>query len=245
MGKIIPIKAWSFSRYGTYKQCPRKLKLNAIDKIKEPSNEAMERGARIHDEAEAFIKGKLASLPVELKKFAKLFRRLKKQYRKKLSSMVVEDTWAFTDSWDETMWNDWANCWVRIKLDCAEQINDTTLVVFDWKTGKFREEKNEEYIEQLELYALAALILHPHIETVYAHLVYTDQGTMYPTSIQDAHESDLFFTRKDIDRLKSVWEKRVKPMLKDTVFAPRPSNLCNWCFYRKGNYKAGGGQCEY
>jgi len=241
---IQQITAWSFSRYSTYKQCPLKAKFQFIDKIKEPGNEAMQRGAKVHDDAEAFIKGKIKVMPQELKKFSKLFRRLKKRYQSPINGMVVEDTWAFTKDWDETTWNDWANCWVRIKLDCAEHEGDTTLIIRDWKTGKFRPEKNDEYIEQLELYALAALLLFEHIEVVRPCLEYLDQGFTYPEE-DSKDEEFLTFTRADIPKLQERWEGRVKPMLNDKAFAPRPNNLCNWCFFRKANAVNGGGQCKF
>lgn len=236
------ITSWSFSRYNTYQLCPLKAKLQFIDKIKEPPNPAMQRGADIHDMAEAFIKGTLTGLPKELKKFAKLFRRLRRQYKKAINGMVVEDTWAFTKDWDETTWNDWVGCWVRIKLDCAEHEDGVTMVINDWKTGKFRLEKNEEYVEQLELYALTALLLHDHIEVVKPRLVYLDYGIIYP---EPGSGDELIFTRDDIPRLKELWAKRVRPMLNDKAFAPRPNNLCHWCFFRKSNQADGGGQCKY
>ena len=97
--KTIPIKqitSWSFSRYSTYKQCPLKLKLSAIDRIREPGNEAMARGEAIHKLAEKYIKGELRALPKELKLFADEFKKLRAQYKKKTNGMVVEDNWAFT-----------------------------------------------------------------------------------------------------------------------------------------------------
>lgn len=246
-GRRIPatqIEAWSFSRYSTYQQCPLKAKLMFIDKIKEPGNEAMQRGADIHDQCEAYIKGTLPRLPAECRAFKKEFQMLRKQYKKAISGMVVEDTWAFTKNWEETQWDDWVNCWVRIKLDCAHHEDEETLIVSDWKTGKFRPEKNEEYVEQLELYALAALLLHEHIEVVKPRLVYLDAEVIYPEP-GTKDEEQLTFVRDDIDRLTRLWVKRTKPMLTDKKFAPRPNNLCHWCFFRKSNAANGGGQCKF
>lgn len=247
MTRRIPAKqitAWSFSRYADYKQCPLKAKLKHIDRIKEPPNDAMARGAGVHDKAEAYIKGTLARLPKELSAFKEDFQRLRKQYKKAINGMVVEDTWAFTKDWDETAWDDWVGCRVRIKLDCAEHEDDITLIIRDWKTGKFRPEMNEDYVEQLELYALAALLLHEHIEVVKPRLVYLDYGIEYPEP-GTKDEEQLTFTRKDIPRLKKLWAKRTGPMLKDKIFAPRPNNKCHWCFFRKSNAANGGGQCKY
>ena len=244
--KVIPIKpvtAWSFSRYSNYKTCPLKFKFSVIDKIQEPPNEAMARGAQIHNLAEDYIKGKVPKLAPELKPFAVEFKRLRTMFKKVSQSMVVEDNWAFTKDWDETAWNNWAACWVRIKLDCAHHEDDETMVVTDWKTGKFRPEQNEEYVEQLELYALSALLLHEHIEEVRPRLAYTDLGRTYPNGVD---EPIMSFKRADIPKLKKAWEKRVKPMMSDTTFAPRPNDKCKWCWYGQSKKPAGGpGLCKY
>ena len=200
----------------------------------------MLRGAAIGKMAEDYVKGTLAKLPPELKLFKAEFAMLRKQYKKSINGMVVEDNWAFTKDWSETMWNDWTNCWVRIKLDCAHHIEDDVMVVTDWKTGKFRREMQDQYLMQLELYALAALILHPHLREVRPRLGYLDAGVWYPEQ-----DKPIVYTRDDIPKLKKVWEKRVKPMLNDKIFAPKPNQFCNWCHYRKSNKAAGGGQCKF
>ena len=243
------ITAWSFSRYSDYVQCPLKAKFKHVDKIKEPTNDAMLRGAAIHNLAEDFIKGKIRTLPPELKLFKTTFAELKKQFKKKISGMVVEDTWAFKEDWSQTRWDDWADCWLRIKLDCAHTVNESltiaidgnVLIVTDWKTGRFREEMNESYMEQLELYALAALILMPHIDVVMPCLAYLDFGIVYP-----AVEGEIKFTKADIPRLKKLWAKRVKPMMNDTRFAPRPNDKCRWCWFSMSKKSVGGpGLCKY
>lgn len=228
------ISAWSYSRYSTYKQCPAKAKYLYIDKLKEPPSPALENGAAVHNLAEDYIKGKIPKFPAELKKFEADFRSHRKQYAKKISGMIVEDQWAFTDTWDETTWNNWALCWLRVKIDCAHHIDDTTLKVRDWKTGKLRAEQNDDYMEQLSLYALTALLLHPHIQRVQVELVYLDSGIVFP-------EVPLFYTREDTPRLKKEWTKRVTPMLKDLSFAPRANDKCKWCAFSKDK----GGPCKF
>lgn len=236
--------SWSFSRYSDYKQCPLKFKLKHIDKIKEPGSPAMQRGADIHDMAEDYIKGKSRRLPKELAHFKEEFQFFRKQYKKAINGMVVEDTWAFTKDWDRTTWDDWTHCWIRIKLDCAHTEEDDLLIVTDWKTGKFRPDMNEDYIEQLELYALAALLLHEHINRVMPRLAYLDEDYIYPEE-ESREQEDLIFTRKDIPKLKKLWEKRVRPMMNDKSFAPKPNDKCHWCFYRCSNKNSGGGQCKF
>lgn len=236
------VTSWSFSRYSDYKKCPLLYKLKNMDKIAEPKNDAMLRGNEIHQMAEDYIKGvsgpKIAN---ELKAFEDVFKKLRVLYKKRTAGIVVEDDWAFTNSWDRTTWNDWANCWVRLKLDCADNENPDILVIRDWKTGKFREEMNADYLEQLELYALAGLLLHPHVKEVHPELVYLDVPTVYPSAA-----NPLIYTQADVPRLKKLWEKRVKPMFTDTRFPPKANDKCRWCFYGQSGIKKGGpGLCKY
>lgn len=245
--KVIPIKkitSWSFSRYNDYKQCPLKAKLKFIDKISEPPNDAMARGDKIHKSAEAYIKGTLAKLPADLKSFDKMLKDLKAQYKKRALGMTVEETWAFRNDWSTTTWNDWNGCVLRIKVDCAYHTGPESMIVVDWKTGKFRPEKNEEYVEQQELYALGAMMAQEHVEEVQTKLVYTDAGLIFPSEAKDVEE--LTFDRGDISRLVKLWATRTKPMLNDTKFAPRPNNNCRWCWYGQSKVAEGGpGLCKY
>jgi CRISPR/Cas system-associated exonuclease Cas4 (RecB family) len=252
---VKPITSWSFSRLNDYRTCPLKFKLKHVDKLKEPGNDAMDRGNLIHKLAEDFVKGKTPRLAPELKLMEVELKKLKALYKKKALAMAIEDNWAFTSDWEETEWNNWIHCWVRIKLDCAHHEDETTMVVTDWKTGKYNETNNVEYSEQLELYALAALLLHPHIETVKPRLGYLDHGIWFPTP-GTKQEVDLTFTQADIPRLKKLWAKRTKAMLSDTTYPPRPNDKCTWCHFGqtkkagangldKKGYPGGPGICKY
>lgn len=231
------IKSWSWSRYSDYKQCPFKAKLKHVDKLKEPGNDAMQRGNDIHKLAEDYIKGFIKKLPVELKHFKADVDQLKKMAKSKISLVTIEESWTFTEDWKtKTRFDDWANAWVRIKVDAAHFVNDDILIVTDWKTGKFREEMNADYVEQLELYALAAFFHYPHINQVWPRLVYLDVPMVYPPP----HSPIIFTREKDFERLAKMWYKRILPMLNDTKFPIRPNDKCKWCHFRKSN----GGPCK-
>jgi hypothetical protein len=235
------VTSWSFSRYSLWRQCPLKFKLSALMKIAEPKNDAMQRGADIHTTAEQYLKGVITKLPAELKLFADEFKKLRLLYKKRAVGITVEDNWAFTNTWDRTEWNNWVKCWVRIKLDAAHVEANNIMIVTDWKSGKMRAELHEEYLEQLQLYALAALLLHPYIEYVKPRLVYLDQGMTYPMP-----DEEIVYDRTDIPKLKKLWEKRVKPMFADTSFVAKPNDKCHWCFYgQSGKAKGGPGLCKY
>ena len=237
MQKSKQLTSWSFSRYSDYRQCPLKTKLKHIDHLKEPANLAMERGADIHKKAEFYLKGVIARMPVELKLFSQLAKTMRIIFEKQ-NGILVEETWAFTKSWEKTRWDDWTNCWLRIKLDCAYFVTPNHLNIYDWKTGKFRIDSATEYLEQLELYALGALLLYPNVTQVTPQLIYLDSGQRYP-------ENSLTFFQEDVENLKKQWVKRTRAMLTDVRFAPRPNRFCGWCHYRASNKANGGGQCRY
>jgi CRISPR/Cas system-associated exonuclease Cas4 (RecB family) len=234
--KVIPIKqiqGWSFSRYNAYKECPLKAKYKFVDKLKEPGSTAMERGNAIHKLAEDYTKGLLKKLPVELQLFKEEFADLKKQKVK-----FVEEQWTFKADWAQTAWNDWNGAWLRIKTDVS-YINTAhnALVVIDHKTGKYSERKFAEYEEQLELYGLAGLKQFPTVDVVSPRLWYLDHGIIHPSPDQ----LEIEYARKDEAYLDKKWRAKVKPMLADTTFKPKPGNACTYCHFKKAN----GGPCKY
>lgn len=228
------IKSWSYSRYAVYQECPRKFKFKFIDKLPEPPSPALERGAQTHTIAENYIKGNLpAKVPTELSKFPKVFKELRKEYRKSILGCLVEESWNFRNDWTQTVWNDWDGCWLRIKTDCVVYEDDDDITVIDWKTGKFRPDNSAQYMEQLSLYALGGFLMLDHVEIIAPRLYYLDEGKVYP--------ENRFYTRDDLPGLQREWLAKVKPMMSDKSFLPKPGNACRFCTFKKSN----GGPCEY
>ena len=229
------ITAWSYSRYNDYKQCPLKAKFKHVDKLKEPGSPAMDRGSAIHKLAENFLKGLVRALPAELKTFGAFFRALKKL------NPAVEQDWAFTANWVQCGWFD-VVAWCRVKVDATAYDTVTKRVrVVDHKTGRF----NPDHPDQLSLYAVAAFEVFPDADAADCELWYLD----HPLCVGGPLENPVrkTFQRAEAQALKKDWEKRVKPMLADTRFAPRPNDRCRWCWFRKdnGQYPGGVGPCKF
>lgn len=218
--KLKQIRQWSLSTYKTYKTCPRKVKLNKLDGIKEPPSPQMQRGIDIHKLGEDFVKGTIKKLPTELDKFATEFKLLRKM------KATAEEEWAFTKEWQPTGWFD-ANAWVRMKLDASYHPHPAALTVIDYKTGKVYEDNKLH----MSLYALGAFLMHPEVEVVNVELWYLDQG-------ETQHDT---YTRDEVKDMIESWVWSSSALLNDTTFAPRPGYYCRWCFYSK----AKGGQCEF
>lgn len=231
-----PVTSWSFSRYNDYKTCPAMFMYKHCMGLREPGNEAMQRGSDIHTLAERYAKApSKPKLPTELSLFSEEFEALRKQKVK-----FVEDSWTWTRDWaGETTWNDWNGAWLRVKLDAAYiNVAHNAAVIIDHKTGKIRDYKTPEYLEQLELYGLAGLKKFPDVKIVAPVLWYLDEGVIFPNG--DNHP-EIEYTRADEPKLQKAWAVRIKPMFTDKTFKPKPGNNCTWCHFRKSNK----GPCKY
>jgi PD-(D/E)XK nuclease superfamily len=211
--------AWSFSRLHQWEECPLRAKLKLIDKRTEPEGPALARGNAIHKEAEKFASGQVRALPQSLVQMKDEFKELKK------AKPLVEQQWAFTVNWEPTEWFG-KDAWLRVICD-AVTVSPPNAVVIDHKTGKLR----EGYNDQVELFALAALAKFQDVSTVRTELWYLDHGVI----------KDDEFNRSMEKKLRTKWEKRARPMLADTTFAPRPGFHCRWCHFSKSK----GGPCKY
>lgn len=214
---IQKITAWSYSRLRDWETCPLKAKFKHIDRLKEPDNPAMARGSEIHKLAEDYVKGALKRLPPELKNFKKEFAAMRKG-----KNVFVEEQLAFNANFElldlETGWFDRA-AWCRVKMDLRAVANKVMRLI-DHKTGK----QKAEHYDQLEFYALIGFILEPTIDEVHAELWYLDMSGEKKV----LHER---FYRKEFDKIKQRWLRRVKPMLCDTEFHPKPNPGCRFCYF--------------
>lgn len=222
------IKAWSYSRWTTYGQCPARAKFKFLDLLKEPSGPALHRGSRIHELAEQFVKGHLKELPDELKQFKEEFLELATNDQIEVDP---ESKWCFDDDFNplDDFFHDGA--WLRMVVDCAAWVEDTkTLTIIDYKTGKVYP-GNEA---QLELYAMGGLIKYPQAEYVEPVLWYLDQGMIKP-------DDPVKYSQDDLEGLKEKWLVRTGAMLSDTKFRPTPGDACRWCHFSNSK----GGPCTY
>lgn len=216
-------RAWSYSRLYDYERCPQLYKFKAIDKLPEPPNPAMDRGTRIHNLAEKALLKPKSKLPQELLRLKERFAQLRG------AGAQPEQQWTLTYNFKaSTSWFS-KEAWCRLKVDAVVVDGDKVEVV-DWKTGQFKPEKS---VDQVELYALGASVVHPVTKQVTCRLSYTDVGQEVPTIIQ--------LTPAWVKKTKDKWVKRVAPLQKDKSFKPKPSPACNWCFFAKSK----GGPCAH
>lgn len=256
--RLVTINAWSFSRYGTYTQCPRKAKYQVIDRLKEPDEKApaLLNGIRVHAMASVWATKKM---PAQLDREAEPFRReLELLARAKIvpqelatfkeefdqlratKDVIVESQWTLDKDWNDMGPHGWfeKSAWLRIKVDLhyletsgPVRARKTRVVIRDHKTGKF----SPDHAQQRSLYALGALLVYPDAAEVEVAHWYLDQGITGP------EEGGEVWTRGQLPALKAEWLRRTQAMLRDTTFMPNPTDKCRWCFFSK----AKGGPCEF
>lgn len=230
------ITAWSYSRWSTYEDCPFKAKCKFIDKLPEPpAGPAIDRGIAMHSLAEEAISGKMSTKTEDIER-AERFRSEFKAGPAKLfksefalakkGKPICETEWAFRADWSDTSWFA-KDAWCRVKTDLVF-FSKKELVIVDHKTGK----RNESHRTQLSLYALSGFLKFPSIDHISSALWYLDHGAPIPT------ES---YERSELGDMIDAWEERVRPMMNDTTFVPKPSNACRWCPFKK----EAGGPCKF
>ncbi len=231
------IKSGSHSRLSVFEQCPRRAKLQYIDRIPEPerplppgkSEHPNDRGTRVHLAAEKFVGGGVELID-ELKSFeAELMQMRDLASRGRVS---LEGEWAFNSSWDPVAWMSY-DVWMRIKCDAVVHLSKAQAVVIDYKTGK-RWGNEVKHAEQMQLYQLGAFLRYPDLERVKVELWYTDQDEVHGTE----------YRRDQGLRFAKGIEQRMFRMTSETEFKPKPNVYnCRWCPYKPED-KGGTGHCD-
>jgi RecB family exonuclease len=224
------IRSWSHSRYENFKKCAFRAKLLYIDKLEEPKGPLKpglteypnDRGNRVHEGAELFVKGGVELLP-ELKAFRPEFERLRELYTQGLVSL--EGEWGFDHDWNAAAYKT-RESELRVKIDAMVRSAPYNAVVIDFKTGR-RGGNELKHAEQTQLYTVATLMRYPEIEHVTTELWYTDENDLVRVE----------YTREQGLRFLKIWNDRGAEILAETVFAPNPNKYsCLFCrFGPKGN----------
>lgn len=234
---------WSFSWLMKYESCALMFKLAKIDKLPqlplEPGN-PMERGSRVHNRYELYVKNESDVFDEEAK-CSERFRPATDHLRELFAcGMVkVEEDWLFDRDWNLTCkprvapieGESGLDVWLWAKLDaCVVDEDNKHVIVIDYKTGKSLY-KAIEHVQQLQLYAAIAALKFPWAEKITVELWYLDEG----------HVRQAEYTAEEALRFVGRFDKRAQRIYEDRFFRPNPSKItCAYCPYGP---KRGTGAC--
>ena len=236
-GLDMSAKAWSHSRLSVFEGCKYRFDLAYLQKIPEPerplppgkTEHANDRGTRIHEAAERYIKGGVELID-ELQKFKEEFEQAREMFA--AGKATTEGEWAYTRNWEPVAWMS-SDVWCRIKCDLVVHMTEADAVVVDFKSGKRR--FNElKHAEQMQLYVLGALCKYPKIEKVTTELWYLDLDEI----------SSMTYTREQGLRFLKNFERRGTLLTECEEFPPNPNvHTCRFCPF-KAKELGGTGHCK-
>ena len=215
---------WSFSKLMMYETCAFRWKLKYIERMPEPPlppDNPMERGNRIHNHNERYIKSEVSTLDGnearQITKFKPVLDRLQELHA--CGMATAEEDIFFNVDWELT---DRQSVWLWLKKDFSvvDEANSRT-ITGDWKSGKSAY-KAVEHVQQLQLYAACDALEYPDFDEHVVELHYVDEGHVKQATY--AHEQALRFVGR--------FQQRVDRLYADRMFRPNPNKVtCKWCPY--------------
>ena len=217
--------SWSFSKLGDFQKCKKYFELKHEKKVPEPerplrpgqTEHANDRGSRIHDSCELYVRGDSDDLAPEAEKFfgpqIDLLRVLHAE-----GDVELEGNWGMSPEWEIAEWD---KAWLRLKLDVLVHLGKHEAIVIDYKSGS--KWGNEiKHAQQLQLYAFVTFMRYPELEVVHAQLWYVDKG----------ETTEQTYTRAQALRNRRTFSKQGDDITSCTNFPANPNKFsCQWCLY--------------
>lgn len=212
---------YSFSAMSTFVQCKRKYKYLKIDKIDTGPKDmtALLKGGAVHDILEKYPQKSTHKLAPKYQHIADKFisSELGRLYLKEDSvrefKFSINNKLEFGSFWDKSSM-------FRGAMDHIIII-DNKLYIIDWKTGKYKEQKYQDYT-QLIYYAVMLFIKYQHVDEITISFVYVEHMLENKLVLQREHFHnhlrDLVTTIKDIETA--------------TEFPKTKSKLCDYCEFQ-------------
>jgi hypothetical protein len=214
----MPNAAWSYSRIESSETCARKFwHLSVAKDIKEEESSYQIEGKETHVAFAKLVKSGIA-LPLHLRHHGPVLTKIAGMPGEK----VVEQQIALNANWQPTDWFA-KDAWLRVISDLT-QLNGPSALVWDWKTGRPKDD-----FTQLRLNAAVTMHLAPEIEQVRMNYYWTK--TRQITSDK--------MVRADLPEFWGSMLKRVQTYqsrFDRNDFPPNPNPFCKGCPVRNCQY---------
>lgn len=205
------LTAFSYSRLNAREECPKKYYAVSVAKShKEEESEHTSYGTEVHLAFANYLKtGK--ALPLHMVQYTKYLAEIKKYP----GTFITEQKLAINASYEPTGWFD-GDVYCRIISDLTI-LNGTTAVMWDWKTGKIKDD-----FTQLRLAGAVMFLLVPELQRIVLAYFW----------LKNKKITKEIMTR---DQMPGVWSDllpRIQAYQDAHAamdFPPKPSWLCRYC----------------
>jgi len=205
---------WSYSSLDLFKLCPHKYyRLKVKKDVKEPYQEHLQYGLKVHKAAEDFIE-KDTPIPPEYEEMLAPVKKLKEMRGEKLCEYrmgLTRDLQPCKFSAKDVWWRGIADLIV---------LQDDKAFVVDYKTSKSSKFAD---MKQLEILSLALFKHFPQVKKIKAGLLFVVAN-------------DFVRTEFEVDTSRVLWTKwfedsgRLEKAFELNVWNPRPNFTCSqWC----------------
>jgi len=218
--RIVERRHWSFSALDKFYKCPRKFWHYDVGKtIKEPENENMRNGFRVHKAMADFVVNK-TPLPADIERYGDWVTTM-------ITGQPGEKVFAehkMACTFDLTPCEYFSRkfkVWLRTVADLLV-INGSHALSVDWKTGAEPDGRYEDTLPanfQLRLVALTIFLHFPEVQLVESKYVYLPQGS---STKFDMPRSDLKEFIPQVYEMAGGLQRAVRA----DAWPPHPSGLC-------------------
>lgn len=223
-----PRFTWSYSSITDFFNCPLMFAHKRFykDVIEDNTVEHLVHGTRIHKGQELALLGEDNPDEDIVKPYRKYVDAILTKATEPGAILLVEHQMCITEAMQPTGWFD-SDAWGRGVIDACVIVGDTAYI-FDWKTGKV---KQDDF--QLKLFCAFLSIYYPQVTRFIVKFIWLKFDKITP-------EAHLVITKDDIPRIWSdtlAKVHRMKQAWDSGVWQAKPSGLCPWCGYND--------RCEY
>ena len=259
------ITSWSHSRITEFEKCKYRTFLLHDARVPEPqrplpagkTEHANDRGSRVHDDCEKYVRGLIPDMPAEAAKhFSAEMERMRELFKHGIVSL--EGEWGMSHNWEP--W-DWRGQWVEVpgaqgaNPIVAKELPERPVTGDVYQVGK----KFFTWVPawlRLKLDALVFVSKHSAIAIDYKtgkkfgnEIKHAEQLQLYQlvtflrypdleeviTELWYLDADDLTqrtFTRNQGLRFQQSWNKRGTALTTAQTFPPNPNiHSCKWCMY--------------
>lgn len=220
---IFKYAPYSYSKISIHNQCNRKFKYQYLDKAPKSKSDItpLLKGGAVHSILENYPTPSTHKLAPKFQYIADKFIETDLGQKYLNLESIREYNFGLTKQLAPCKYSD-KDALFKGSIDFITKIDDV-LHLNDWKTGKLKEEKWQDF-DQLMFYAIYFFMRYPTINKIVISYVYVEH---------EEHENKITLFRENLNNYVSTLLDLINAAETDTIFAKNITPLCDWCAFQE------------